>query len=201
MKKQYIYIITIVLGVMFLGFTLFSILNESEEVQKETGLTPKKLLINSVKEIKTGDDSRKKKLDDDVNISKVIEDTRLAAITEKNRLLEESIKQELGKRVDLLYKACENIETKQGLVSKLQELKYKDVFLADMHGNTLYGSNDAKDIYARSIVLEQIQKVGRYGGGVIVSNVAPVGTKRYIVLKKLEVKNLFIGVDKYSQSF
>ena len=197
MKKQYVYILSIVLGVMFLGFSLFSFLNEDTE-EKDLRPIPKKLIIENVKEIKA---EQKKdfpaKAFESIKEKETTPEIKLSTVEEKNKILEDAIQEQLQERMDLLFKACKKIDTKKAIQAEFKKMQYKDAFLANMHGNTLYGSNDTIDIYARSIVLEEIQKVGRHGGGFIVSNVAPEGTKRYILVKKLEVENLFIGVDSY----
>jgi hypothetical protein len=197
MKKKYVYIVGIVLGVMFFGFTLFSFLNEDVE-KKDARVIPKKLIIHNVKEIKA---QEKKYLPGQTfEITKeteIIPKIKISTAEEKNKILEDAIKEQLQERIDLLYKTCKKIDTKKGIQAEFKKMQYKDAFLANMHGNTLYGSNDTVDIYERSIVLEEIQKVGRHGGGFIVSNVAPEGTKRYILVKKLDIEDLFIGVDSY----
>ena len=197
MKKKYVYIVGIVLGVMFFGFTLFSFLNEDIE-KKDARVIPKKLIIHNVKEIKA---QEKKYLPGQTfEITKeteIIPKIKISTPEEKNKILEDAIKEQLQERIDLLYKTCKKIDTKKGIQAEFKKMQYKDAFLANMHGNTLYGSNDTVDIYERSIVLEEIQKVGRHGGGFIVSNVAPEGTKRYILVKKLDIEDLFIGVDSY----
>lgn len=191
------YIVGIVLGVMFFGFTLFSFLNEDVE-KKDARVIPKKLIIHNVKEIKA---QEKKYLPGQTfEITKeteIIPKIKISTAEEKNKILEDAIKEQLQERIDLLYKTCKKIDTKKGIQAEFKKMQYKDAFLANMHGNTLYGSNDTVDIYERSIVLEEIQKVGRHGGGFIVSNVAPEGTKRYILVKKLDIEDLFIGVDSY----
>ena len=197
MKKQYVYILSIVLGVMLLGFTLFSFLNEDTK-EKDMRPIPKKITIHNVKEIEA--EQKKYPPGQTFEITKeteVIPKIKISTAEEKYKILEDAIKEQLQDRIDLLYTSCKNITTKKGLQTQFKKMQYKDAFLANMHGNTLYGTNDTIDIYARSIVLEEIQKVGKHGGGFIVSNVAPEGTKRYIMVKKLEVENLFIGVDIY----
>ena len=191
------YIVGIVLGVMFFGFTLFSFLNEDVE-KKDARVIPKKLIIHNVKEIKA---QEKKYLPGQTfaitKETEIIPKIKISTAEEKNKILEDAIKEQLQERIDLLYKTCKKIDTKKGIQAEFKKMQYKDAFLANMHGNTLYGSNDTVDIYERSIVLEEIQKVGRHGGGFIVSNVAPEGTKRYILVKKLDIEDLFIGVDSY----
>jgi hypothetical protein len=82
---------------------------------------------------------------------------------------------------------------------KLQHKNTK-VFLVDYNGNILMGENSQEDINARTILLEEIQKVRRRGEGFIVSDVDTYGLKRYIHVKSLEMHKLFVGVDRYERN-
>lgn len=86
------------------------------------------------------------------------------------------------------------------ILSKLNnKLHSTDVFLANYRGDTLYGSNNKEDVEARTIILEEIQKVRRRGIGYIVSTIDSQGTKRHILVQDLGMHQLFIGVNLYEQ--
>lgn len=200
MKKQYIYIFSIVLGVMILGFSLAYYVNDGESLEEKRA-NPKKIrIIKNV--IKEPSDIREKtaeiSMDDVFAVEELPQEASvILSEEEKSKILQKQIQEQLEMKMHFIYKECKKINTKKGIQEKLQKKQYKDVFLSDLEGNTLYGSNDTEDIYARTIILEEIQKIGKYGKGFIVSNVDSKGTKRYIFVKDLELSNLFLGVDVY----
>lgn len=201
MKKQYIYIITIVLGIMIFGFSISYYMNYKEPLQKKRIIPEKIKIIKNV--IKEPDVVKEKvteiSMDDIFEVEEVPQEVAIIlSEKEKDRILQEQIQKQLKTRMDFIYKQCKAINTKKGITKKLQKMQYKDVFLSDLEGNTLYGSNDEEDIHARTIVLEEIQKLGKYGEGFIVSTVDVKGTKRYIFVKDLKLSNLFVGVDIYN---
>lgn len=203
MKKRFIRIIAIVLAVMFLGFSFFSFLNE-EERAVDKGLIPKRITIKPVKEIDTVEILQNPVLEVSGEELFQVEEIPEAAVVsdkEKDEILRDKIFEQLEMKMHFVYNKCKKINTQKGIVRMLNETQYADVFLSDFHGNTFYGSNDKEDINARTIILEEIQKVRKYGGGFIVSEVDHRGTKRYILLKNLELNDLFLGVDIYSKAF
>ena len=193
MKKQYIYIMTIVLIVMVSGFLIFSFLEEPKESEDKRVL-PKRLKI--IQNPLNGIDRIKEK-GPSVRVEDIFKPKKVLSEEETNKILKEEIRTQLEKRISSIFKECENIKTKKSMKKKFQTMQYNDAFLADLNGNTLYGKNNTEDMDARSIALEQIQKVGRNGEGFIISRVDDKGTKRYILVKGLGFSRLFIGVDTY----
>lgn len=206
MKKQFIYISIIVLFVMLLGFSIFSFLNK-ETTQKDKALTEKKIKIikTSVPTLKI---PKKEVIEisvDDIfqveEIPEVVDKVLILSHEERERALRLRIQEQLETRMDFIYTECKKINTKKAILKRFEKMQYKDVFLSDMQGNTLYGSNDIEDINVRTIKLEQIQKVGKYGEGFIVSDLDRQGSQRYIYVKSLALKNLYIGVEFYARNF
>ncbi|MFT5660560.1 MAG: hypothetical protein ACI9TV_001202 [Sulfurimonas sp.] len=206
MKKQFIYIGVIVLFVMFLGFSIFYFWNEDTRQEKKYPM-PKKIQIikNTVPELKPHKEEAIEISMDDIfqveEIHEIVEEAVVLSVQERELELKIRIQEQLETRMDFIYRQSQKINTKKSILQKFQKMQYEDVFLSDMEGNTLYGSNDIEDINVRTIKLEQIQKVGKYGEGLIVSDVDRQGNKRYIYVKSLALENLYIGVEFYATSF
>jgi len=193
MKKQYIYIFIIVLAVMVFGFFVFNFLEGPKDLQDKGAFSKKLKIIQNTGE--ETDRIREKGLH--VHVDDIFQVEKKLAEEEKNKILEQEIRAQLEDRIRVIFQDSKDIKTKKNIQKKFETMQYKDAFLADLDGNTFYGKNNAKDMDARSITLEQIQKVGRYGHGLIVSRVDNEGTKRYIFVKSLGFSRLFIGVDTY----
>lgn len=208
MKKQFIYIGVIVLSVMFFGFSLFSFLNKEEPRVEKRPLPKKVEVIKNTPpkvEVPKVEAPKEKAIEismDDIfqveEIPKIVEEVVVLSVQEREEEIRARVLEQLETRIDFIYRQTKKINTKKGILEKFEKMQYEDVFLSDMKGNTFYGSNDVEDIYARTIVLEQIQKVGKYGQGFIVSDVDRLGKKRYIFVKSLDLDNLYLGVDFYS---
>ena len=207
MKKQFIYIGLIVLFVMLIGFSIFSFLNKDNESKEVKNPIQKsiKIIKNPTLKLQVAKEKAIKINLDDIfqveEITQSIENEVILNAQERDLELRVRIQEQLETRMDFIYRQCKKINTKKGILKKFQKMEYEDVFLSDMEGNTLYGSNDIEDINVRTIKLEQIQKVGKYGVGFIVSDVDRQGEKRYIYVKRLTLQNLYIGVEFYATSF
>jgi uncharacterized protein YcfL len=134
-------------------------------------------------------------------VPEIVEKVLVLSLEERELALRLKIQEQLETRMDFIYTESKKINTKKGILKKFQKMQYQDVFLSDMNGNTLYGSNDIEDINVRTIKLEQIQKVGKYGEGFIVSDLDRQGSQRYVYVKSLALKNLYIGVEFYATNF
>lgn len=143
---------------------------------------------------------------------KVWADNIVSLFDFKYKLSQENIKKELQNTIDIAFENAHKINKKHSkrkskkqitdsIKSELSKMKYDStstpVFLVDYKGNTILGSNSKVDMDARTILLEEIQKVRRRGGGFITSRVDESGTKRYILVKDLGINDLFIGTDIY----
>jgi len=139
---------------------------------------------------------------------KVWADNIISLFDFKYKESQENIQKELQNTINIAFENAHKINKKQtkkqitnSIKSKLAKMKYDStstpVFLVDYKGNTLLGSNSKVDMDARTIVLEEVQKVRRRGGGFITSRVDDSGTKRYILVKDLGINDLFIGTDLY----
>lgn len=205
MRKQFISILLIVGFVMGIGFSVFYLLNEEEKVVEKKPIPKRiKIIKNTIQEPKiksTDKEEVEVKIEDIFAVEEIPENMpQIINLNreEKNELRHQEIQEQLQIRMDDIYQKCQKFHTQKEITAKLQELNYEDVFLSDMHGDTYYGSNDTEDIYARTIILEEIQKVGKYGEGFILSSVDSKGMKRYIFVKDLKVKKLFLGVEIYT---
>jgi hypothetical protein len=192
-----------VLLVAFGGYLLFSSLN-TKATSPNVSTENKKLIIKSA-EILPPPPSREKveeiSMKDIMAVEEVPEIVEQKPTNEKEQMFELSIEQQLEQRMEFVYEECKRINTKKGIIKKLKTKKYKDVFLANFSGDTLYGKNDVEDLNARTIVLEQIQKVRKHGKAFLISDVSYDGEKRYMLVKNLELDNLYLGVEIYSNRF
>ena len=135
----------------------------------------------------------------------------------KYNRIEESIESELRDRVDIAYKTARYIykkykkrkskkEIKAQIVDALSHMRYSGteryIFITDYQGNSIVLGNqniDEKnlsaylDADARSIVLEEIQKVRRRGEGFIHSRHSGDNEKEIIFVKDLGTYDWFIG--------
>jgi len=155
------------------------------------------------KEIQAYEESKKQS-------AKVWVDNMMLVFTEKYTASEMGIKKELQKTIDIAYAKAHEASKKyknkkkyektirRAIKLELSKIRSESgIFLVDYKGNTLYGSNAKEDINARTILLEEIQKVRRRGGGYIVSDVDHRGGQRHIIVKDIGINKLFIGVDLY----
>jgi len=204
MVKQFISIILIVGFVMIGGFSLFSYLNDEEEVQDKRPIPKRLKIIKNT--IHVPEASPKKNIEvqiDDIfqveEVPEILEETVVLNSNEKEEIITQEIHAQLQNRMNVIYKQSKVINTKRGIKAKFNQMRYEDVFLSDMKGNTFYGSNNVEDIDARTILLEEIQKVGKHGGGFIKSTIDYEGTSRYILVKDLELDGLFVGVEIYTR--
>ena len=197
MKKQFIYIIVIVLLTLVFGFSVFFYFDsESKQTQKQP--LPQRTVENVLEK------------KDDI-LTRTQEKIEVLSSPKKKKqtfLTQEVIVSDLQKKIDKAFNHCQNLEKskqvqasiKKELVKLALDLNNTNIFLVDYDGNTLLGENSKEDVGARTIVLEQIQKVRRHGEGFIVSNVNHDGLKRYIMVKNLDMNELFIGVDRYERN-
>lgn len=203
MKKQFLYIFMLALLAMLVGFSVFSFLNKNETKTANLAMD-KKLKIIQNKAIQLQEPKEKVV---EISVQDIFEVEEIPQFKEENLAKKERelemqnrILDQLQTRMDFIYRQSKKINTPKGILQSFQKMKYEDVFLCDMKENTLYGTNDIEDINARSIKLEQIQKVAKHKEGFIVSDVEKKGTKRYIYVKSLGLKDLYIGVDFYVNS-
>ncbi len=137
-------------------------------------------------------------------------DSMMLVFSEKYKASQIDVKKELQKTIDIAYTQAHKVTQKyknkkkyytainKAIKLELSKIKSENgVFLVDFAGNTLFGSNSAEDINARTILLEEVQKVRRRGGGYILSDIDYKGTKRHIIVKDLGINKLFIGADLY----
>lgn len=177
---KYIAIIIVVKIVFFSLFLLYSVNN----VEKSPSI--KKLKINDVAVIS----APKQKLKTAQEIEQ-----------EKN----ERIKWQLKREIEPLFDSAQEIytlnKTKQkskiieALKIHLEKETKENIFIANFKEETLYGSNSYKDINARTISLEEIQKVRRRDSGLIVSTIDVKPTKRYVYVRNLHFLDLYIGIN------
>lgn len=139
----------------------------------------------------------------------------------KNNTFEEDIKKELKKRVDRAYETAVFIHDKYKNIKKKEDIRQRvedtlkrmlfndqknHIFMMDTKGNSiLSGSYDFKrqniinfeDADGRSIILEEIQKVKKYGEGFLRSKFAKDRSWQIIYVKALGFDNLYIGSTVY----
>ena len=204
MKKQFIYIGVVVSFIILLGFSIFSFLNEDEKKIDKLEIPKRvKIIENTLPKVNVPQKAIEITLDDVFQVEEIpeiLQETVALSIEDRELELQIRIQEQLETRMDFIYRQSKKINTKKGILKRFNKMQYEDVFLSDMKGNTLYGFNDKEDIHARTIKLEQIQKVGKYGEGFIVSDVDRQGEKRYIFVKSLALKDLYIGVEFYATS-
>ena len=230
MKKEFYYIIVIVVLVMVFGFVVFDslqtpkekiTLRELPEHRITKPLQEKKIPKEPVKKIELEEDTLAKDEVQEPSVVQEIIEVEEEVIEIEPMMVEvvspafdmmqtpredersDAIRKELFEELDKLYAYCDTLQSpKQNKKKFLQDLEKftltsidKTFFVADFEGNTLLGSNSYEDIDGRSIVLEQIQQVRKNDQGFLVSDIDGEGLKRYMAVKNLEKKRLYIGVD------
>ena len=134
-----------------------------------------------------------------------------------------SMKEDLKKEVDIAYSIAQKIYTKykktkskkeiqEHIKEALFEMIYndqsEDIFITNfkaeaiLHGSHLSQEKIAlyQDADHRSIVLEEIQKVGKYGEGYLESRRADSAKKEIIYVKDLGIYNWYIGSSSLIES-
>lgn len=211
-KKQLkiIYILVLIipsLSIYFISESTISSYKESLKThQKSVKLHEEKLLkhVNASKDKELDAYIQTKK----ENGKKWLENMELV-FAKKYSASQVDVKNELEKMINIAYKYSHDVNKKykkkrnskkitNEIKLRLSQIKRdSEVFLVDYRGNTLFGANSQEDINARTILLEEIQKVRRRGGGYIISDIDLHGTKRHILVKDLGIYKLFIGADMY----
>lgn len=219
MNKQFIYIILIVIFVMFFGFITFYFLDEVQPQNTDPRPIPLKIIKVKEAEASSGEVRPEIKIDDLIPKDEIITAKPIEELPkEKVKVLipglsEKIIVSDLQKETQRIFEHVQSLKALHQSKKSAQmiELIKKELshfnlthdktklFLVDYDGNTLLGENSQEDIHARTILLEEIHKVRRYGEGSIVSTVDPENLKRYIYVKKLAIHKLFIGVDRYER--
>ena len=139
----------------------------------------------------------------------------------KNKTFEQDIKEELKKRVDRAYETAVYIHDKykktkskkdirQRIEDTLERMVFNDkknhIFMMDTKGNSILSGKykfKNKNILAfedadgRSIILEEIQKVKKYGEGFLRSRFSKDRSWQIIYVKSLGFDNLYIGSTVY----
>ena len=133
-----------------------------------------------------------------------------------NNRVEPLIQKELRSEVELAYKIAQKIykkykgkksskEIKQRIKDSLSEMVYNDksghVFVTDFQANAILNGSRLsdseisryRDADHRSIILEEIHKVRKYGEGFLSSNRYLDDEKEIIFVKDLEIYNWYIG--------
>ena len=133
-----------------------------------------------------------------------------------NNRVEPLIKKELKSEVELAYNIAQKIykkykgnksskEIKQRIKDSLSEMVYNDksghIFVTDFKANAILNgshlSDDEisryRDADHRAIILEEIQKVKKYGEGFLSSNRYIDNQKEIIFVKELNIYNWYIG--------
>ena len=180
-RKKILTYIGIIILVKIVAFTLF-FLYSTEDSKK--AIATKKLKIHGIEVIE-------------------IPKTLVLSREEKEEQKNKTMQWKLEDKMKVVYKICidnydENKSKEEVLASifaQLETLQDVDVFIANYHEKTLFGSNDYPDVHARTIVLEEIQKVRRRGTGFIVSDIDLKGKKRYVLVRNLEVLELYVGIN------
>jgi len=135
----------------------------------------------------------------------------------KNVRIDEEIKLKLQSRVDMAYESARYIykkykakkskrEIKQRIVDALKQMTYGDrkdyIFITDYNANNILSRNALKgrknlsaytDADGRAIILEEIQKVRRRGGGFIQSKFYEGSDEQISLVKDLGIYNWYIG--------
>lgn len=135
----------------------------------------------------------------------------------RNIRVEEDIKTQLQKRVDMAYKSARFIyekyngkkskkEIEERIIDALNQMTYstkKDyIFIADFAGNSILSRSSLlnqknisayEDVDGRSIILEEIQKVRKEGEGFLESNFYTGSGKQIILVKDLDMYDWYIG--------
>jgi len=139
----------------------------------------------------------------------------------KNKSFEQDIKDELKRRVDRAYETAVFIhekykkqKTKNDIQQRIEDaLKYmvfnnqqNHIFMMDTKGNSILNGKYAfknknilgfEDADGRSIILEEIQKVKKHGGGFLRSRFSKDRSWQIIYVKDLGFNNLYIGSTVY----
>jgi len=139
----------------------------------------------------------------------------------KNSTHAQDIKKELKRRVDRAYETAlfihnkykgkkKSKDIKQRIEDAIEQLIYNDkknyIFMMDTKGNSILSGTykfknknilDFEDADGRSIILEEIQKVGKYSEGFLRSRFASDRAWQIIYVKKLGFYNLYIGSTIY----
>ena len=127
-------------------------------------------------------------------------------IEREMELFEEQEKVELSLKVNKAYKMIEILQKYMKNRSLKKEIvglfKESEIFISDYNGNAiLLGKQQLGDSSlveyvdkdARSIVLEEIQKVQRHGEGFLTTTNSVSGQKEIIFVKNVKVLDWFIG--------
>jgi len=147
----------------------------------------------------------------ELELKKVVDAKIIALETEflsKEKKIQEMLQSRIEQANDISIEINKKNRYKKQMIKSLKQefslmrndFNETDIFLVDYSGDTLYGSNHYPDADARTIVLEEVQKVRRRGGGFIVSKLNAEGMIRYILVKDLGFRDLFIGVNFISTS-
>ncbi|MDQ7044495.1 MAG: hypothetical protein Q9M32_01080 [Sulfurimonas sp.] len=180
-KKKIFKYIAIVILIKITAFGLF-FMYSVESIKKE--VVQKKLKINSIEVIQMPQVKALSKQEMQKQRENVVK-----------WQLEEKMKSVYASTIKIYDKEKSKKENIKNIKANLQRYTQTNVFLASYYEKTLYGKNDYKDKDARTIVLEEIQKVRRRGGGFIVSSLDAKAQKRYILVKDLGVLELYIGIN------
>ena len=135
MKKQYIYIITIVLGVMILGFSFSYYINDEEPLQKKRPIPERiKIIKNVIKEpVVKKEKVTEISMDNIFEVEEIPQEVEIIlSEEEKDSILQKEIQARLETRMNFIYKQCKTINTQKGIQQKFQKMQYEDVFLSDL---------------------------------------------------------------------
>lgn len=180
-KKRVLQVIAIVILVKIVLFSLFFMYSTMDE-EKEKSV--KTLKVHNVKEITSpkalGMTQEEKKQSTNNKIQWELE-SKMQTICDAVNLAHDT-KFNKTKSLKAIHKVLDTIND-------------KNVFLANYKEKTLYGTNDYEDYNARTIVLEEIQKVRRRKEGFIMSQLDAKGTTRYVYVKNLDIHDFYLGIN------
>jgi len=139
----------------------------------------------------------------------------------KNKSFEKDIKDELKKRVNrayevalFIYNKYKNKKSKKDIQQRIEDAlknmvfnnQQNHVFMMNTNGNSILNGKysfekknilDFEDADGRSIILEEIQKVGKHGEGFLRSRFLKDRSWQIIYVKSLGFNNLYIGSTVY----